>query len=189
VSQQELLKRVVEALEGSGCPSMLTGSYASSYYGEPRLSHDIDLLVDLPAGSIDALVRHFPPPDYLLQREQVEAAVRDRTMFNLLHIPEGDKVDFWLLTDDPFDASRFSRRKKEILFGIPVEVSSAEDTILMKLKWSNLAGGSEIQFRDALRVYEVQREALDAAYIHRWIKEMNLQVEWQRLVEEADSTV
>ena len=29
-------------------------------------------------------------------------------MFNLLALTEGDKVDFWILTEEPFDRSRFA---------------------------------------------------------------------------------
>ena len=69
-----------------------------------------------------------------------------------LHL--GDKVDFWLLTTDAFDQTRFARRTVEDFEGIPLQVSRPEDTILMKLNWAQLSGGSEKQFVDALRVYE-----------------------------------
>jgi hypothetical protein len=68
-------------------------------------------------------------------------------MFNLLDTTEGDKVDFWLLTDDAFDASRFARKYEEDIFGFKMNVSAAEDTILSKPKWAKLSGGSEKQFK------------------------------------------
>ena len=86
-------------------------------------------------------------------------------MFNLLDTTEGDKVDFWILTNEPFDQSRFSRKQSEKIFGLPMNISSPEDTIVMKLHWANLSGGSEKQFTDALRVYEVQYGNLDLNYI------------------------
>jgi predicted nucleotidyltransferase len=46
MSQQALLRRVVRALDGAGVPHMLTGSLASSLQGEPRATHDIDLVID-----------------------------------------------------------------------------------------------------------------------------------------------
>lgn len=82
-------------------------------------------------------------------------------MFNLINLKEGDKVDFWILTDDPFDKSRFSRRITEEFMGIKLLVSTPEDTILAKLKWAKESGGSEKQFIDALRVYEVQYGKID----------------------------
>ena len=62
-------------------------------------------------------------------------------MFNLLDAEGGDKVDFWLLTDDPFDRSRFSRKYEENVLGMKVKVSRPEDSILMKLRWAQLSGG------------------------------------------------
>ena len=61
-------------------------------------------------------------------------------MFSLLQASEGDKVDFWLLTDDPFDIARFARRRAEPALGLKLFVSSPEDTILMKLRWAKLSG-------------------------------------------------
>jgi hypothetical protein len=61
-------------------------------------------------------------------------------MFNLLDSMGGDKVDFWLLTDEPFDKERFRRRKCEDLGGFEAYIATAEDTILAKLRWAKLAG-------------------------------------------------
>ena len=51
-------------------------------------------------------------------------------MFNLLDTTEGDKVDFWILTDDPFDQSRFARKYEEKMLGLSMIISTPEDTIL-----------------------------------------------------------
>ena len=106
-------------------------------------------------------------------------------MFNLLQVSEGDKVDFWMLTDDPFDIARFSRRQHEDVLGMTLSVSSPEDTILAKLRWAKLSGGSEKQFYDALRVYEVQFGTLDMEYLGKWVETLALQGNWERLLREA----
>jgi hypothetical protein len=62
-------------------------------------------------------------------------------MFNAINLEEGDKVDFWMLTDDAFDASRFARCISVNVFGTSLKVSSPEDTILAKLRWSKLVWG------------------------------------------------
>ena len=129
MSQQELLTSVSAALDSMGIDYMVTGSVASSFYGEPRLSHDIDVLLHVTA-----------------------EMVREESMFNLVDTDSGDKVDFWILTSSPYDRKRFRRRVRVNAFGAAVWVSSSEDVILSKLSWSLKAGGSEKQFRDALRV-------------------------------------
>lgn len=189
MSQPELVVRVVEALELAGIDYMVTGSLASSYQGEPRASHDADLVVSLRPEHVDTLVAIFSGDAFYLNRGAVESAVRGRGMFNLLHVNTGDKVDFWLLTDTPFDAERFARRRLEPLFDRPMYLSAAEDTILQKLLWTRMSGGSEKQFRDALSVYEVQFGALDLAYMDQWANELEIADLLARVKREADPIV
>jgi len=42
----ETLARIVERLRVAGIPHMLAGSFASTYYGTPRTTQDIDLVID-----------------------------------------------------------------------------------------------------------------------------------------------
>ncbi|HAG50513.1 MAG: hypothetical protein A2X87_00215 [Deltaproteobacteria bacterium GWC2_42_51] len=184
--QQELLKKVIKALEDAKLEYMVTGSVASSLQGEPRSTHDIDLVISVQKSAVKKLVKAFPPPDFHLDEESILDAIDKKGMFNLINIREGDKVDFWILTNEPFDKSRFSRKYEEEVMGIKMQVSSPEDTILMKLKWAKLSGGSEKQFTDALRVYEVQSEKLDREYLESWARELNIESLWRRLLAEAE---
>lgn len=168
MSQQTLLTHVLTALDALGVPYMITGSTASSIQGEPRSTHDIDLVVELGAEAVEGLAASFPEPDFYLSADAIRSAIEARSMFNLLDLESGDKVDFWLLTDEPFDVSRFGRRREVSLFDMQVWVSSPEDTILAKLRWSHLSGGSERQERDALAVYELQFTCLDQGYLDEW---------------------
>lgn len=186
MSQSGLLKKTAIVLDRLGIPFMLTGSLASSLHGEPRATHDIDVVVDIPADRIDAILEEFPPPDYYLNRDAIETALERKGMFNLPELREADKVDFWVLTDEPFDRSRFARRQRFEVDGVSVAVSAPEDTILIKLKWARDVGGSERQHHDALRVYEVQRGVLDLAYLERWIGRLGLTDDWKRLLGDAE---
>jgi hypothetical protein len=106
-------------------------------------------------------------------------------MFNLIDTREGDKVDFWLLSDEAFDQARFARRAVEEFEGARLAVSRPEDTILMKLKWAAMSGGSEKQFVDALRVYEVQHGQLDQSYLETWAARLDVTALLARLRQEA----
>ena len=186
MSQQELLRKLFQTLEDIGIEYMVTGSTASSLQGEPRSTHDIDIVASIQKSAVNALVAAFPPPDFYLDINSVLDAINRQGMFNLLDSKEGDKVDFWILTGEPFDKSRFSRKYIEEAMGIRMWVSSPEDTILAKLRWARLSGGSEKQFVDALRVYEVQSEKLDTNYLESWVKELDIEPLWKRLREEAE---
>ena len=188
MSQQELLRRVVQVLDEAGIEYMLTGSVVSSLQGEPRSTHDIDLVATIPQHAINRLTSSFVEPDFYLEPQSIVTAIASKGMFNLIDVREGDKVDFWILTPEPFDQSRFARRKTEDLFGMHVKVSSPEDTILAKLRWADLSGGSEKQFTDALRVYEVQRGVLDIRYIETWVERLGVGSLWARLLQQAGQT-
>jgi len=149
-------------------PYMLTGSLVSSLQGEPRATHDVDLVVDVRPADVARLLAAVEAPDVYADDRAVEQAVRERRMFNLIQTTTGDKVDFWPLTDEAFDHRRFARRRVVEALGLRLSVSSPEDTILMKLRWSKASGGSEKQLVDALRVYEVQAGGLDLRYLRDW---------------------
>ena len=185
MSQQELLKKVVGILDSAKVDYMVTGSVASSLQGEPRATHDIDLVVDIRASMVRSIAHAFPMPDYYLDEDTMHEAIKSQGMFNLIDVNSGDKVDFWILTNDPFDQSRFSRRYTEEFMGTTFQVSTPEDTILAKLRWAKMSGGSEKQFTDALRVYEVQYEQLDMSYLENWATQLEIGEYWQRLQQNA----
>lgn len=175
MSQADLLTEAVRALDRAGVGYLLSGSLASSIQGEPRATHDIDLVVEVDSRMIDALAHAFGTDRYFFDGVAAQDALDRRGMFNLIDVSSGDKLDFWVLTEDPFDRSRFARRVAVDLFGMTIAVSAPEDTILQKLVWSAKSGGSERQLRDAAGVYEVQEGTLDEQYLDRWARELGVE--------------
>ena len=187
MSQQELLKKVVETLDHNDLDYMITGSVASSLQGEPRSTHDIDLVIAIQETGIENLVEAFAPPAYYLDAESIREAISHKSMFNLIDVAEGDKVDFWILTNQAFDQSRFARKYAEEVLGMRLKVSSPEDTILAKLQWALKSGGSEKQFTDALRIFEVQYGNLDLDYLNKWVVTLGIEEMWKGLQDEAET--
>ena len=170
----------VKALSESGNQYMLTGSLVSSMQGEPRATHDIDIVVEATAESMEAFLGKFPIEDYYYDSIAAKRAIAEVGMFNILSAT-GDKVDIWTLGDTEFDQSRFSRRQRIEFLGHNVNVSSPEDTILMKLLWSKQSGGGEKQLFDAAKVYEFQRDVLDNTYLETWISKLELKDQFAAL--------
>lgn len=185
MSQQELVNKVIRVLESCGIQYMATGSVVSSLQGEPRATHDLDLVVAIEPAQVKEVISAFPPPEYYLDFDAAKEAIQMKGTFNLIDVKGGAKVDFWLLTDEPFDKARFARAIEENVFGVKMRISSPEDTILMKLKWAELSGGSEKQFHDAQRVFEVQYDKLDLAYIDDWALKLKVENLWHRLKKDA----
>jgi len=174
MSQPELVKRVAAALKAAGIEYMLTGSVVSSLQGEPRSTHDVDFVVDMNAAQAASFLKDFKEPEFYVSEEAVKEAIRSQRMFNILSTADGDKADLWLLKNDAFDRSRFSRRIEVEFFGQRLTLTTPEDTILFKLSWAKQSGGSEKQFNDAKGVFEVQRPHLDQDYMDYWSKELKV---------------
>ncbi|MEK7395514.1 MAG: hypothetical protein AAB116_01125 [Candidatus Poribacteria bacterium] len=185
MSQQELLKKVIQTLDKIGIQYMITGSIVSSLQGEPRSTHDIDIIISIKKSSVDEFMGAFPFPDFYLNKNTIFTAIDTQSMFNLLDVKEGSKVDFWILTGEPYDQTRFSRRYAEEIMGIKMKFSTPEDTILAKLRWAKLSGGSEKQFTDALRIFELQFVNLDMNYLEYWVKELKIESLWDQIKSKA----
>jgi hypothetical protein len=184
--QQELLISVLKALNKSHISYMVTGSIVSSIQGEPRLTHDIDIVITITKDKVSELIESFPPPRYYLDQEAANDAIEHFSMFNMIDSIQGDKVDFWLLTDDDFDKSRFARKQCIVFRDTEMYVSAPEDTILAKLNWAKASGGSIKQFTDAVRVYELHYAHLDFSYIEAWTKKLGLTELWKEIKEQAN---
>lgn len=184
MAQIELLKRLVEVLESAGIDYMLTGSYSSSFHGQRRLTHDIDVIVDLSWKDLRAILDAFTPPEYYVSETAANEAVTRGGTFNVVDTREGEKIDFWVLRETPFDGARFARRMKVVAWDMPVLIATAEDTILQKLRWSAEIGGSERQIDDARQVLRTQRNLLDYEYMSHWATRIGVADRWQALLDE-----
>jgi hypothetical protein len=169
----EGFRALAAALERAGVPYCVCGSLASSLYGSPRTTMDVDLVADLGAAHIPAIVAGLGAGFYADERQMREAVARGRA-FNLIHYASGYKFDVFPLAPGAYDREAFERRRPHKLFSSAAEavvapVASPEDTVLAKLLWYRAGGEvSERQWLDVTGVLAVQRGRLDAAYLERW---------------------
>jgi hypothetical protein len=184
--QLELLKKILKSLEKGDIPYMLTGSLVSSFQGSPRSTHDIDIIISIKMDDISNIMKAFDSKRFYISQDSIKEAIINSSQFNVLDIEEGEKIDFWILTGSDFDKSRFLRRQKKELLGLKAYISAPEDTIIQKLVWSKLSGGSEKQYKDALSVYEVQYGKLDIEYMEYWSKKLDIKDIYEKMISEAE---
>lgn len=170
----DFVRRLVEVLDGLGLRYMFVGSAASTLHGPPRSTQDIDLVVALTLEDVQRLVVAFPNDSYYVSAEAARDAVLRRYSFNIIDLESGWKADIMVLRARPFSQKEFERRQQADVFGTSSWVATAEDTILAKLEWSQLAGGSERQREDVLGILEAQWEQLDRVYLEHWASELGI---------------
>jgi hypothetical protein len=152
---------------------------ASIFYGEPRFTNDVDIVVNLPLSKVSAFCRAFPAPAFYCALLAAEEAVRTKTQFNILQPALGVKADVIVASDSEFDRSLMARRiQGELIPGLTAMIAAPEDVILKKLEYFKM-GGSEKHLRDIAGVVMVQAEAIDREYLATWIARLNLATEWQ----------
>jgi hypothetical protein len=173
----ELLGRVTAALDANGIPYMLTGSLASSMYGIPRATNDIDIVISATREQVLAVVQLFQRVGLTVAQEAAVAALRNKTQFNVIDFPRGLKVDLIVRKDRDFSVTEFDRRETHEVEGMRLTIATPEDVLLAKLEWAKM-GDSERQLVDAAGIVKVQGEALDMDYVERWVEDLGLQQQW-----------
>lgn len=107
--QLAVLHLVTARLERAGIAHMISGSTAMNYYGQPRMTRDIDVVIELPEAGVDRFVDTFAG-DFYCHPDAVRTAVAQRGLFNLIHLERLVKVDFIVRQDTPYRREEFARR-------------------------------------------------------------------------------
>jgi hypothetical protein len=175
---ESLLPRIVGVLDAVGVPYMIAGSVASNVHGMERPRSDLDIVIDPDAASLEALVDALPRAEYHGSAEAGREALRNRTSFSVVDLATATRIDLIVKKDRLFSRAEMDRRVRVDLHGCSVFVVSAEDTIVAELEWSKEQGGAVTQIRNAASILARHGDALDRAYVERWVAELGLTEEW-----------
>jgi hypothetical protein len=183
--QPQLLARLAELFERLSIPYAVCGSYASNQLGIPRTTVDIDFVVDFTPPLLRAFIEQLGP-DFYLSEEAAEEALRQRGMFNVIHIDSSLKADLMIRKDDAFNIGELRRATRREIAGVSVMSCTAEDLIISKLQW-HAQSPSERQWRDAAAVASVQWKSLDMDYLRHWAARLSIAEDMDRLLKDAAS--
>jgi hypothetical protein len=177
MSAPEVFQRITAALHQAGIAYMLSGSFASAYYGAPRSTQDIDLVIQANPAQLRAFVQSLPGNEYYVDVDAALEAQKRRSLFNVIDLASGWKIDLIIRKLRPFSEEEFRRRQQVNLDGTPLFLASAEDVVISKLEWSKLAR-SQRQIEDVAAILRVRWVELDLSYLEKWILELGLSKEW-----------
>jgi len=167
----EVLRIVTGRLEAAEMPYMVTGSMALGVYAVPRMTRDIDVVVELSADDADRICALFGP-DFYVDADAVRASIADRGTFNLIHEALVVKVDVVVRKDTDYRRTEFARRRRLTFEGHPLFVVAPEDLVISKLDWARDTR-SEVQLGDVRHLLR-SVPGLDRAYLEQWIARLDL---------------
>jgi uncharacterized nucleotidyltransferase DUF6036 len=177
MSISDVLQRITTALDQSDVAYMLTGSFASAFYGTPRSTQDIDFIVEAAPAQLSAFVDSLRVDQYYVDLDAALQALKAESMFNVVDRATGWKIDFIVRKSRPFSREEFRRRVRAHLQGVSLFVASTEDIVIAKLEWSKLAQ-SQRQIDDVAAILRTRAETLDRSYIEKWTRELHLEDQW-----------
>jgi hypothetical protein len=179
MSELDILKLVARRLNDAEIDYMLSGSVALTFYGRPRMTRDIDIVVMVPLSAVDRFVELFEQ-DFYIDRDMVTDAIRNQSMFNIIHLETVIKVDFIIRKNQEYRILEFNKRKKMKLEDQEISVVSLEDLIISKLYWAK-DSFSEMQIKDIVRLLDLD---FDMDYVEEWCARLGLNSILGRVLDE-----
>lgn len=170
--------KVVQAFDEIGIEYVVGGSLASSVYGVPRATQDVDLVADLKLSHADPL-QELLGGEFYVDSDMIRDAVRRQGSFNVIHLATMFKADVFLMRQDDWSREEMRRARSEELEGpqgpTTVRFATPEDTILHKLIWYRLGDEvSDRQWSDVLGVLKIQGDGLDDEYLDKWASQLDV---------------
>jgi hypothetical protein len=163
-------------LEKAGISFMLSGSFAMAYYSQPRMTRDLDFVVELNRSSGSVVYEVFRE-SYYVSKEAIDEAILHESMFNLIHTQSIIKVDFIIRKNHAYRLAEFNRRKKITIADFSTYIVSIEDLIISKLIWMK-DSHSELQKNDIKALLSAHH---DRDYLDGWISKLTLTSTFEEL--------
>lgn len=187
MTPDRLLLELTEFFERLQIRYAIVGSVASIAYGEPRMTNDVDFVVELRPEHVGPLIAAFPAADFYLSEPAIRAAILKKHQFNIIHSSACYKADIILSSDDDVHQALLDRRLwQEIGDGAFAWLASPEDVILGKLQYHKL-GGSPKHIRDIAGMLRISGPEINRDYITAWVEKLQLEESWNEVVAADDS--
>ena len=181
--EPDLFLLFVRPLNHANIRYMIGGSVAAIFYGEPRLTHDVDFVVVLTLRDVQRVPEMFPESDFYSPPLEIiaeEVARGTRGQFNVIHTATGYKADFYPAgTADELNAWGFQFKRAIQFEGEVLVLAPPEYVIVRKLEFFR-QGGSEKHLRDIRSMLAISGDQIDHTELRQWIRRLGLEVEWQR---------
>ena len=179
--EHNLFRIFVSRLNKLSIPYIITGAVASIIYGEPRLTNDIDLVIDMNSDDVETFADSFPIEDFYCPPPEVirlEIGRSQRGHFNLIHHETGFRADIYASGRDELHRWGLKNRKPIDVEGEKFWLAPVEYVILRKLEYYR-EGKSEKHLRDISGILAFSPDKIDLKMLEVQINKRALQKEWK----------
>jgi hypothetical protein len=168
----KVLLLVGSRLDQAGIPYMLSGSTAMNFYARPRMTRDVDIVIELGMKDVGKVMGLFQE-DFSIDEQEIREALARQSLFNLVHYDTVVKVDCVVRKRAAYRQEEFNRRRPIEVQGQRIWIVAPEDLILSKLYWAR-ESLSELQLGDVRNILEAV-PSLDWAYMEHWAQELGIE--------------
>jgi hypothetical protein len=183
--EHNLFRIFVSRLNKLSIRYMITGAVASIIYGEPRLTNDIDLVIDLNDDDVEIFADAFPIEDFYcppIEVIRLEIGRSQRGHFNLIHHATGFKADIYASGRDELHHWGLKNRKPFDVEDEKFWLAPVEYVILRKLEYYR-EGESEKHLRDISSIMALSADEIDFKLLEAQIIKRAIEKEWQAAID------
>ncbi|MDH7599863.1 MAG: hypothetical protein QHH07_09565 [Sedimentisphaerales bacterium] len=183
MASEDLLELFVAPLEKARIEYMITGAVAAIVYGVPRMTEDIDIVIDIKPTDLSAVAKVYSPEDYCVPPAEVialEARRPSRGHFNIIHMASGLKADLYLVGQDPLHLWAMDHRRQVDAGKTSCYVAPPEYVIIRKHEF-HMGGGSDKHLEDIKRILAVSGQGLDRSWLEYEIARRGLTDIWAKV--------
>lgn len=185
MAEPNLFLIFVSCINTTGIRYIVTGAVASIIYGEPRLTHDIDLMLEMSIEDAEKIAKTFQPVEFYCPPVEIiklEVMRPFRGHFNIIHHETGFKADIYIAGQDELHRWAIENRRKLDIEGETIWLAPPEYVIIRKLEYYRETK-SEKHLRDIASMIEISSDQINLKELQNKIKHYALEEEWQKVQE------
>jgi hypothetical protein len=181
MQEHNLFLIFIRPLNKLGFKYIVTGAAASIMYGEPRLTNDINIVMEIENKDVDRLIEDFPSSEYYVPPKEIiliEKGRPERGHINLIDHATGFKADIFFVGFSKLSKWALDNFRKYEFCGTEIRLAPPEYVIVMKLEYFRESGHQK-HLIDIEAILNSSAAIIDFEILNRFIAELSLEKEWK----------
>ncbi len=165
-----VLEKLVKISRKSKTKLALMGGLATSVFGRPRATYDIDGIISLQEGDLEPFLSLLKSNGFKFDQKQPVKFIRGLAFITFYYPAHKTYVDLFVAKNE-YQCTVLKRARRIKLEKLNLYVVSPEDLILIKLQ-----AGREKDIEDVREIISENKSKLDFAYLKKWAKLLNVEI-------------